>query len=226
MKSLNSPDVKKPPLLEALTLWTKVITSIKTNIKNKVEECVSQFIRSTLPVVVRMTELLCQYHTSKNRKKHMRGQSLLHWAAQTPQNDISVYLQLHAVQSRTETSIDLPSADLTPFVSFSHLPFSSALSVSIESSWCSDQNPAFRCEAKWLLTLNGGSRPAEWKQWTSAEQRLSETIPPVKHRLICSASSLPNNTAQSICKVATERGLQKNAILTWNGAIIVLQCVL
>lgn len=62
----------------------------------------------------------------------------------------------------------------------------------LKSSWCSTtagQNPVFGGEAKWPLTLNGGWRSAEWQQWTSAEQRLSERIPPVKHRLSCSAPS-------------------------------------
>lgn len=78
-----------------------------------------------------------------------------------------------------------------------------------KSSWSSSaagENPAFRCEAKWPLTLHGGCRSAEWKQRTNAEQRLSERIPPVKHRLSCSSPSLLTNThtlhrRAPICKV-------------------------
>ena len=88
-------------------------------------------------------------------------------------------LQLKADQGCTETSINTSSPDL---LSVLYLFVATPL---MRSSWCSSKSGQKSWFQKWPLTLNGGSRSVEWKQWTSAETEWADPSCQAPPQLLC-----------------------------------------
>lgn len=120
-------------------------------VKKKAQDCALKCNSSALLVVVRFCELLCYEHTTicqtlRFLKSHAQSYQMhlfvfhikfLTAAQKTQQAQIVapyltvVYLQLQAVQSCTETSINTPSPDLLLLVFVFYLSVAAPLSVFI-----------------------------------------------------------------------------------------------